>query len=105
VRQTPWRQFRKHPSGFGPPFYGSRNSGGIFDIDTRSERLASLDRKMAGQGFWDDREQARRIIGAANRLQGWVEPWRAPRTRAEELGELRELLAGVEDAELEEEWR
>ena len=105
VRQTPWRQFRKHPSGFGPPFDGSRNSGGIFDIDVRSDRLASLDGKMAGQGFWDDREQARRIIADANLLKGWVEPWRALRARAEELGELSELLAGEEDAELEEEWR
>lgn len=60
---------------------------------------------MAGQGFWDDREQARRIIGDANRLKGWVEPWRALRTMAEDLGELSELLVEEKDAELEEEWR
>ena len=105
VPETPWLQFRKHPSGLGPPFGGSRNSGGIFDIDVRSEQLAALDEEMAEQGFWDDREQARRIIGDANRLKGWVGPWSALRAKAEELGELSELLLEEDDEDLEEEWR
>ena len=105
VPETPWLQFRKHPSGLGPPFGGSRNSGGIFDIDVRSEQLAALDEEMAEQGFWDDREQARRIIGDANRLKGWVGPWSALRAKAEELGELSELLLEEDDEGLEEEWR
>ncbi len=60
---------------------------------------------MAGRSFWDDRGKARRIIGEANRLKGWVEPWRALRAKAEELGELSELLAEDEDPDLKEEWR
>ena len=101
----PWPPFRTHPNDSGPPFGGSRNSGGIFDIDVRGEQVAALDEKMAGQGFWDDPEEARRIIEEANRLKGWVGPWGALRAKAEELGELTELLAEEEDPDLEEEWR
>ena len=60
---------------------------------------------MAKQGFWDDRDTARQVIAEANRLKGWVDPWNALRTKGEELGELSELLAEEEDADLEEEWR
>ena len=60
---------------------------------------------MAGRGFWDDRERARRIIDAANRTKGWVEPWNALRAKAEELAELSELLREERDEDLEEEWR
>ena len=101
----PWPPFRTHPNDSGPPFGGSRNSGGIFDIDVRGEQVAALDEKMAGQGFWDDPEEARRIIEEANRLKGWVGPWGALRAKAEELGELTELLAEEKDPDLEEEWR
>ncbi|MXW18034.1 MAG: peptide chain release factor 2 [Gemmatimonadetes bacterium] len=94
-----------HPSAFGPPFGGSTNFGGIFDIAARSERLAVLDEEMAGQGFWDDPDGARQVIDEANRLKSWVEPWVALRAKGEELGELSELLQEEEDADLEEEWR
>ncbi len=104
-RHTSWLQSSTHPNGFGPPSGGSRNFGGIFDIDARSERLLVLDEKMAGQGFWNDREAARRVIDEANRLKGWVEPWAGLRTKGEELGELSELLREEEDDDLEEEWR
>ncbi|MDE2985210.1 MAG: peptide chain release factor 2 [Gemmatimonadota bacterium] len=78
---------------------------GYLDIDARSERLAMLDEKMAGQGFWDDRDAAREVIGEANRLKGWIEPWTALRLKGEELGELRELLEEEEDEDLERELR
>lgn len=64
-----------------------------------------LDEKMAGQGFWDDRDAAREVIGEANRLKGWIEPWTALRLKGEELGELRELLEEEEDEDLERELR
>ena len=64
-----------------------------------------LDEEMARQGFWDDRDAARQVIGEANRLKGWVEPWTALRTKGEELVELSELLQEEKDDDLEEEWR
>ena len=60
---------------------------------------------MAGQGFWDDGEGARKLIAEANGLKEWVLPWRALDGKAGELGELRELLADEDDPDLESEWR
>jgi peptide chain release factor 2 len=60
---------------------------------------------MSSQGFWDDQEGARRVIGEANLLKGWVEPWRSLRARGDDLFELSELLDEENDADLEEEWR
>ena len=79
--------------------------GGIFDIPERRDRLAVLEEEMASQGFWDDREAARELIAEANGLKQWVRPWSALDSKAGELGELRELLADEDDADLEAELR
>ena len=79
--------------------------GGIFDIPERQDRLAVLEEEMASQGFWDDQETARELIAEANGLKQWVRPWSALDSKAGELGELRELLADEDDADLEAELR
>ena len=91
-------------SASSPPAGGSRSSGGIFDITQRSERIAILDQEMASQGFWDDQDQARRVIAEANVLKEWVQPWRGLHAKAGELSELGELLGDEDDADLVEEW-
>ena len=68
------------------------------------ERIRVLDQEMASEGFWDNGEEARRLIAEANGLKEWVEPWRGLSAKAGELGELGELLGEEEDAELVEEW-
>ncbi len=60
---------------------------------------------MASQGFWDDRDAARRVIEESNRLKEWVGPWDFLRAKAEELRELSSLLEEEEDSDLEAEWR
>lgn len=60
---------------------------------------------MAKPGFWDNPERARAVIGEANRLKAWVEPWQALSAQAGELRELGELLDDEDDAEVREEWR
>ena len=60
---------------------------------------------MASQGFWDDRDAARRVIQESNRLKEWVGPWDFLRAKAEELRELSSLLEEEEDSDLEAEWR
>jgi len=59
---------------------------------------------MAAQGFWDDRQQARVLIGEANALKEWVRPWRGLDAKAAELDELAELLADEDDPDLRAEW-
>ncbi len=60
---------------------------------------------MAKPGFWDNQERARAVIGEANRLKAWVEPWEALSAQAAELRELGELLDDDDDPEVREEWR
>lgn len=67
--------------------------------------MQELDEAMAEPAFWDNQEQAREVIEESNRLKGWVNPWRELLAKAEELGELVELLGEESDDELEEEWQ
>ena len=60
---------------------------------------------MAESGFWDDPAAAREVIGEANALKEWVEPWLALDARVRELGELGDLLESEPDPEMEAEWR
>jgi peptide chain release factor 2 len=76
------------------------SSGGIFDLDTRQERLKELDEVMVQPGFWDNQETARGTIDEANRLKGWVEPWKELASKVEDLKALAELLEDGEDEEL-----
>lgn len=67
--------------------------------------MQELDEVMAEPAFWDNPEQARKVIEESNRLKGWVNPWRELLAKSEELGELAELLEEESDDELEEEWQ
>ena len=60
---------------------------------------------MSEAGFWDNQERAREVIDEANRLKGWVEPWKEARGRTDEIRELAELLAEEDDEELTQEWQ
>ena len=78
-------------------------SGGIFDLDTREERLKNLDELMAASHFWDDQDAARDTIEESNRLKAWVRPWNELSSDADDLSALVELLLSEEDPDLEKE--
>ncbi len=59
---------------------------------------------MASPGFWDDPDAARGTIDEANRLKGWVEPWKELSTKVGDLEEIAELLETESDESLEKEW-
>ena len=73
-------------------------------MDERQERLIALDEAMAAPGFWDDQEKARETITVANRLKGWVEPWKELDEKVGDLKAMVELLEEEEDEELVAEW-
>ncbi len=60
---------------------------------------------MAQPGFWDEPERARSVMEEANRLKGWVGPWKELSEKATELAELAELLRAEPDPDLEEDWQ
>ncbi|MBK8249336.1 MAG: peptide chain release factor 2 [Gemmatimonadetes bacterium] len=76
---------------------GSRNCGGIFDVDTRRERLTALEERMSMAGFWNDQESARGVVQEVKTLKGWTEPYASLRARVESAQELDELLRAEPD--------
>jgi peptide chain release factor 2 len=63
-----------------------------------------MEASMAAPGFWDRPDQAREVMEEANRLKGWLEPWKALDRKGADLEELAELLREEPDPELEGEW-
>jgi peptide chain release factor 2 len=59
---------------------------------------------MADSEFWDNPQAARDVIGQANELKGWVEPYQALLSKLNELDELGALLETDADESLEAEW-
>jgi len=57
-----------------------------FDFASMSSRLAEVEKVMAASDFWNDQEEAREVIEAANALKRWTQP----------LEELDAWLADVE---------
>lgn len=76
------------------------NSGGIFDLEAREERLNNLDQMMAEPGFWDDQEVARTVIEESNTLKSWIKPWVDLSGKLVEMDAVIELLESEDDADL-----
>jgi len=55
---------------------------------------------MAAPGFWTNQEAARSTIDQANKLKGWVAPWKALDAKVTDLRAMADLLEEEEDAEL-----
>jgi peptide chain release factor 2 len=77
-----------------------RSSGGTFDLGAREERLKVLDEQMAAPGFWTNQESARGTIAEANKLKGWVAPWKELAAKVTDVRAIADLLAEDDDAEL-----
>ena len=48
--------------------------GGFFDVPSAQKRLAELDALMAADTFWNNREQAQKLIDEANSLRKKIDP-------------------------------
>jgi peptide chain release factor 2 len=57
-----------------PPPKNSRTCGGFFDVPGTQKRLAEVDALMAQETFWNNREQAQKLIDEANSLRKKVDP-------------------------------
>lgn len=67
-------------------------SGGIFDGDTKTTRIAELEGQMAEPTFWNDQTAAQKVINEANRLKNTVNPIKAFRSETDDLVALLELV-------------
>ena len=77
--------------------------GGVFDPEGLKETIKTLETKTADPDFWNDREEAEKILARLNQLKTRVEPWEALKNEAEDLKELYTLAVEEEDDSVESE--
>src|SRR5262245_3509119 len=66
-------------------------SGGFFDVASLKKRLGELDGLMAAQTFWNNREQAQKLIDEATSLRRRIEPLLEAEKKLEDLQVMVEL--------------
>ena len=85
-----------------------RTCGGFFDVPKSQQRLDELSARMAADNFWDNREQAQKVIGEANSLRDRIEPLTQAEKQLDDLKvmlELAEAEPPEAQASLEQELR
>ncbi|MCH8083730.1 MAG: PCRF domain-containing protein, partial [Myxococcales bacterium] len=77
--------------------------GGIFDVEGKTKKLASLEGQMAAADFWRDRQRAEGVCREARELKRVTHLWTTLSKEVDDLSELH-LMAAEEgdDATLEE---
>src|SRR6186713_1201966 len=63
-----------NPSTPRPSRRASARSGGIFDVSKLKSELAELEEQTAVEGFWNNQDQARKVIARSNAIKGNLEP-------------------------------
>lgn len=63
----------------------SLTCGGIFDLASKKEEVKQLEQQMATSDFWDDQEEAKKVIDKCNQLKAWTEPYDALKKRSDDL--------------------
>src|ERR1051326_5505960 len=64
----------RSPLKLRPRPRNSRTCGGFFDVPGAQKRLGELNALMAAESFWNNREQAQKLIDEANGLRNRIEP-------------------------------
>ncbi len=77
--------------------------GGIFDPDKLKSQIADFEKQTADENFWNDRENAEKVLGDMKRIRGRLEPWEQIKTDVEDARELYTLAVEEEDESLEPE--
>ena len=73
--------------------------GGVFDIQTKAEKLAELEKTTLEPGFWDDSPKAQGIMRELTNLRSEIEKWDK---LSKQLADAREL-AELDDPEINDE--
>jgi len=73
--------------------------GGIFDVEGKQSKIAALEEQMASPTFWDNQEEAQKVIGQVNGLKSVISGIVAFQKRLDDVKTLQEL---VEEASEEE---
>ncbi len=74
--------------------------GGLFDLDTKKDRIKELELEMASPGFWDDQDKAQKVIGEVNGLKEYVVNFEKLVEELDNLNVSYELVKEENDQEL-----
>lgn len=77
--------------------HGSASCGGLFDIDRKREAIQEMESTIAAPDFWNDAENAQRVLKERTSLGKVVENWDSLRRQEEDVRVLIELGAEAED--------
>ncbi|MBP8975266.1 MAG: peptide chain release factor 2 [Bacteroidetes bacterium] len=79
------------------------NCGGIFDVDGKEQEVVALQAKTMENGFWDDPEEAQKVIQQINGLKEWIDSWNELRQLSNDTASLIELAEESQEEGLESE--
>jgi peptide chain release factor 2 len=78
-------------SRWTPPRAKSPSYGGFFDVASAQQRLGELDALMSGESFWNNREQAQKLMDESTSLRRKIEPLLAAEKRLDDSRVMLEL--------------
>ena len=80
---------------------GSKNSGGLFDLDLKQELIENFEVKMTAPDFWDDNDRAQSVIAELNAVKSVVEQYERLNVEQDDLQTMLELAEEEGDESLE----
>lgn len=78
-------------------------SGGVFDHDAIDRKIKETEKLTEAPDFWNDSENAQKVMNDLKYLKGRVEPWRLLMAKTDDLFALYDLAFESGDEELEDE--
>ncbi|AWP38755.1 MAG: peptide chain release factor 2 [Weizmannia coagulans] len=76
---------------------------GSLELEEKETRIAELEERMLEPNFWDDQQEAQKIINESNALKEMVNGYRELESQQEDLEVTHELAKEENDSELKEE--
>lgn len=73
---------------------------GIFDLKVKDKEVRKLEEQMAGDQFWDDQEEAHKVIAACNALKAWTVPFHEIKSRFDDVSSMLPEAMELGDGEL-----
>ncbi|TCP26038.1 peptide chain release factor 2 (bRF-2) [Scopulibacillus darangshiensis] len=81
----------------------SKILGGLFDLEEKQGRINELEEKMTMPNFWDDQNEAQKVINESNALKGKVDDFKELEEGYENLEITYELVKEEGDSDLKKE--
>src|SRR5262245_6084632 len=81
-----------------PPPRSSRISGGFFDVPSVQARLSALETQAGAANFWDNNEQARKVLDEQAVLRRRIDPLFDAEKRLEDMRVMIELCEAEPEA-------